>query len=71
MTNCMFDPLVLPQLLMMVGLPASGKTTWALKHAEEHPAKKYNILGTNAIMEKMKVSCNLCLNTESFSLGLF
>uniref|UniRef100_A0A8C7L974 Heterogeneous nuclear ribonucleoprotein U-like protein 1 n=1 Tax=Oncorhynchus kisutch TaxID=8019 RepID=A0A8C7L974_ONCKI len=43
------------ELLMMVGLPASGKTTWALKHAEEHPAKKYNILGTNAIMEKMKV----------------
>uniref|UniRef100_A0A674BX06 Heterogeneous nuclear ribonucleoprotein U-like protein 1 n=1 Tax=Salmo trutta TaxID=8032 RepID=A0A674BX06_SALTR len=43
------------ELLMMVGLPASGKTTWALKHAEEHPAKNYNILGTNAIMEKMKV----------------
>uniref|UniRef100_A0A4W5JJ31 Uncharacterized protein n=1 Tax=Hucho hucho TaxID=62062 RepID=A0A4W5JJ31_9TELE len=43
------------ELLMMVGLPASGKTTWASKHATEHPAKKYNILGTNAIMEKMKV----------------
>uniref|UniRef100_A0A6Q2X3W6 Uncharacterized protein n=1 Tax=Esox lucius TaxID=8010 RepID=A0A6Q2X3W6_ESOLU len=43
------------ELLMMVGLPASGKTTWAVKHSEEHPTKKFNILGTNAIMEKMKV----------------
>lgn len=41
---------------MMVGLPACGKTTWAIKHAEENPDKKYNILGTNAIMDKMKVS---------------
>uniref|UniRef100_A0A3B3TC97 Uncharacterized protein n=1 Tax=Paramormyrops kingsleyae TaxID=1676925 RepID=A0A3B3TC97_9TELE len=43
------------EILMMVGLPASGKTTWAMKHAEENPAKKFNILGTNAIMDKMKV----------------
>lgn len=40
---------------MMVGLPACGKTTWAIKHAESNPEKKYNILGTNAIMDKMKV----------------
>ncbi|MBN3310510.1 HNRL1 protein, partial [Amia calva] len=43
------------EILMMVGLPAAGKTTWAMKHAEENPEKKFNILGTNAIMEKMKV----------------
>ncbi|XP_067261799.1 heterogeneous nuclear ribonucleoprotein U-like protein 1 isoform X1 [Chanodichthys erythropterus] len=43
------------EILMMVGLPGSGKTTWALKYAEENPDKKYNILGTNAIMDKMKV----------------
>lgn len=43
------------QILMMVGLPACGKTTWAVKHAEGNPEKKYNILGTNAIMDKMKV----------------
>ncbi|XP_055751151.1 heterogeneous nuclear ribonucleoprotein U-like protein 1 isoform X2 [Salvelinus fontinalis] len=43
------------EILMMVGLPACGKTTWASKHSESHPEKKYNTLGTNAIMEKMKV----------------
>uniref|UniRef100_A0A8C7Y5B2 Heteroous nuclear ribonucleoprotein U like 1 n=1 Tax=Oryzias sinensis TaxID=183150 RepID=A0A8C7Y5B2_9TELE len=43
------------EILMMVGLPACGKTTWAIKHAEANPKKKYNILGTNAIMDKMKV----------------
>ncbi|KAK9959128.1 hypothetical protein ABG768_011208 [Culter alburnus] len=43
------------EVLMMVGLPACGKTTWASKYAGMNPEKKYNILGTNAIMEKMKV----------------
>ncbi|KAM4641088.1 heterogeneous nuclear ribonucleoprotein U-like protein 1 [Discoglossus pictus] len=43
------------EMLMMVGLPGAGKTTWAMKHAAAHPAKKYNILGTNTIMEKMRV----------------
>ncbi|KAM8952272.1 heterogeneous nuclear ribonucleoprotein U-like protein 1 [Pelodytes ibericus] len=43
------------EILMMVGLPGAGKTTWAMKHAAANPAKKYNILGTNAIMEKMRV----------------
>uniref|UniRef100_A0A8C3C855 Heterogeneous nuclear ribonucleoprotein U like 1 n=1 Tax=Cairina moschata TaxID=8855 RepID=A0A8C3C855_CAIMO len=43
------------EILMMVGLPAAGKTTWAVKHAAANPSKKYNILGTNAIMDKMRV----------------
>uniref|UniRef100_A0A8C9EB09 B30.2/SPRY domain-containing protein n=1 Tax=Phocoena sinus TaxID=42100 RepID=A0A8C9EB09_PHOSS len=43
------------EILMMVGLPATGKTTWAIKQAASNPSKKYNILGTNAIMGKMQV----------------
>ena len=40
---------------MMIGLPASGKTTWAEKHCRQNPEKRYTILGTNLIMDKMKV----------------
>jgi heterogeneous nuclear ribonucleoprotein U-like protein 1 len=47
---------------MMVGLPAAGKTTWAIKHAASNPSKKYNILGTNAIMDKMRVRMTLGLS---------
>lgn len=40
---------------MMVGLPGAGKTTWAEKHAVENAEKKYFVLGTNNIIDKMKV----------------
>lgn len=54
--NGLFSFVNVFQILMMVGLPACGKTTWAIKYAETNPEKKYNILGTNAIMDKMKVN---------------
>ena len=43
------------QVIMMVGLPGSGKTTWVTKHTSENLDLKFNVLGTNSIMEKMKV----------------
>lgn len=43
------------EVIMMVGLPASGKTTWAEKWAKQHPEKRYALLGTNLILERMKV----------------
>lgn len=41
---------------MMVGLPGAGKTVWAEKHAKSNPEKKFNVLGTNNIIDKMKVN---------------
>ncbi len=43
------------EVLMMVGLPSSGKTTWLEKYVKDHPERKYNVLGTNDILVKMKV----------------
>lgn len=43
------------EIIMMVGLPGSGKTTWAEKYVKENPEKNYYVLGTNLIMDKMKV----------------
>lgn len=44
------------EVIMMVGLPASGKTTWAENWKKEHPEKRYVLLGTNLALEQMKVS---------------
>ena len=44
------------QIIMMVGLPACGKSFWCEKYANEHPEKKFYILGTNNIIDRMKVS---------------
>ncbi|XP_064557633.1 heterogeneous nuclear ribonucleoprotein U-like protein 1, partial [Zonotrichia leucophrys gambelii] len=43
------------EVLLMVGLPGAGKTTWALRHAAENAGRRFNILGTNAIMDRMRV----------------
>jgi heterogeneous nuclear ribonucleoprotein U-like protein 1 len=40
---------------MMCGLPGAGKTYWASKYVESHPEKRFVILGTNDIMERMRV----------------
>lgn len=46
------------QALMMVGLPASGKTTWVQKYTSENKHMKYNVLGSNDLLDKMKVRIN-------------
>lgn len=43
------------EVMMAAGLPASGKTTWAEKWADEYPEKRYMLLGRNLILDEMRV----------------
>ena len=43
------------QMIMMVGLPGSGKTTWCLNQCKETPEKRYNVIGSDTLIDKMKV----------------
>lgn len=44
------------QVIMMVGLPGAGKTVWANQFTAKHKDSRINILGTNTIMDRMKVT---------------
>lgn len=47
------------EAIMMVGLPASGKSTWAENWVKNHPEKRYILLGTNLVLDQMKVGAPL------------
>jgi len=44
------------EVIVMVGLPGSGKSYWCEKFSQDNKAKKYYILGTNLIIDRMKVT---------------
>ncbi|XP_049635562.1 heterogeneous nuclear ribonucleoprotein U-like protein 2 [Suncus etruscus] len=43
------------EVILMVGLPGSGKTQWALKYAKENPEKRYNVLGAETVLNQMRM----------------
>lgn len=67
-----------PELIMTVGLPGCGKTTFSKNYAFDHPEKRYNVLSTDFIIELMCVGDasrrdfvqereKLCMNRENFT----
>uniref|UniRef100_H3BYE8 Si:ch211-107m4.1 n=1 Tax=Tetraodon nigroviridis TaxID=99883 RepID=H3BYE8_TETNG len=44
------------EVLLMVGLPGSGKSHWARTHRKQHPDKHYRLLGTEELLSCMIVS---------------
>lgn len=50
-------------MIVMIGLPASGKTTWVNNFVAEHSDKRYNVLGLNSLIEKMEVDGKPILQT--------
>ncbi|KAM9220258.1 heterogeneous nuclear ribonucleoprotein U-like protein 2 isoform 1-T1 [Dugong dugon] len=43
------------EVILMVGLPGSGKTQWALKYTKENPEKRYNVLGAETVLSQMRM----------------
>ncbi|CRK98389.1 CLUMA_CG011748, isoform A [Clunio marinus] len=43
------------EVIMMIGLPGAGKSHWALERAAQFPEKRYTLLGTKHLLERMKI----------------
>lgn len=43
------------QVILMVGLPGAGKSHWVRNHVAANPDKRYNVLSTATLIDKMKV----------------
>ncbi|XP_019754022.1 heterogeneous nuclear ribonucleoprotein U-like protein 2 [Dendroctonus ponderosae] len=43
------------EVILMIGLPGSGKTHWVKNYLESNPDKKYTIIGNNALFDRMTV----------------
>ncbi|KAF6037613.1 HNRNPU [Bugula neritina] len=43
------------EVLLLIGLPGAGKSHWAVRTQRELPEKRYYVLGTNNIIDRMKV----------------
>ena len=43
------------EMIMMIGLPGSGKTYWVDQYVADHPDKQYNVVSTTTMINKMTV----------------
>ncbi|TNN24054.1 Heterogeneous nuclear ribonucleoprotein U-like protein 2 [Liparis tanakae] len=41
------------KMVLMVGLPGSGKSRWARAHVKRHPEERYTLLGTEELLACM------------------
>lgn len=44
------------EVVMLIGLPGSGKTTWALNYAKEHEDKNFYLLSQATILDRTTVT---------------
>jgi len=44
-----------PEVIMMVGLPSAGKTTWTKKYCDSNTDKLYNTVGVQTLMDRCKL----------------
>uniref|UniRef100_UPI00398F497D heterogeneous nuclear ribonucleoprotein U-like protein 2 n=1 Tax=Pristiophorus japonicus TaxID=55135 RepID=UPI00398F497D len=43
------------EVILMVGMPGVGKTTWVKKYVAENPEKRYTVLGTLNVLDRMRI----------------
>lgn len=43
------------EMITMIGLPGCGKTTWVDQLKAKHPEKRYNVIGVNALIDRMEM----------------
>ena len=43
------------EVILLIGLPGAGKSHWAVEKTKAQPEKRYNVLGTKFLLEKMKL----------------
>ena len=54
-TESKFENKTKSELIVMVGLPLSGKSKWAIEFSNKHPQNDYYLIGVELILERMKV----------------
>eukprot|EP00983_Pelagomonas_calceolata_P116630 1160330-Pelagomonas_calceolata.AAC.4 len=59
------------ELIMMVGLPGSGKSTWAQHFMLAHPEKRYMLLGPEMVLDQMRLSLTKGLTKGKARGGLW
>ncbi|GLC46066.1 hypothetical protein PLESTM_001821600 [Pleodorina starrii] len=45
------------EVVVLTGLPGSGKSTWAARHCASHPARRFCVLGPQLVLEQMRLIC--------------
>lgn len=43
------------EVILMVGLPSSGKSYWVKKHVDSHQSKHYNVIGLKHVLDRCKL----------------
>ncbi len=58
-------------MIMIVGLPGAGKTTWGMNMYKNHPEKRYNIVGTDTLIEREANTSTLSKTPAAWICVLF
>lgn len=55
-----------PELIMLVGIPGVGKSTWIRAHMAKYPEKDYVVVSSDDIIEELGAAAGLATYSEAF-----